>query len=67
MAFCDNCGANMFWQNDDKSTISVTAGSLEDSKGLKTWHHIFVEEKGCYYNINSNSPQFIGYGESNID
>jgi hypothetical protein len=57
----------MFWQNDDKSTISVTAGSLEDSKGLKTWHHIFVEEKGCYYNINSNSPQFIGYGESNID
>jgi hypothetical protein len=57
----------MFWQNDDKSTISVTAGSLEDSKGLKTWHHIFVEEKGCYYNINSNSPQFKGYGESNID
>jgi len=24
--FCDNCGANMFWQNDNKPTISVTAG-----------------------------------------
>ena len=45
--FCDNCGANMFWQNDDKPTISVTAGSLEDSRDLKTWHHIFIEEKGC--------------------
>ncbi len=22
--FCDNCGANMFWQNDNKPTISVT-------------------------------------------
>jgi len=32
--FCDNCGANMFWQNDSKPTISVTAGSIDDSKEL---------------------------------
>ena len=38
----------MFWQNDDKPTISVTAGSIEDSRDLKTWHHIFIEEKGCF-------------------
>ena len=43
--FCDNCGANMFWQNDNKPTISVTAGSIHDSKNLRTWHHIFTEEK----------------------
>ena len=65
--FCDICGANMFWQNDNKSTISVTAGSLEDSKDLKTWHHIFIEEKGCYYTINPNDPQSRGYGDSKID
>jgi hypothetical protein len=57
----------MFWQNDDKPTISVTAGSIEDSRDLKTWHHIFIEEKGCYYNINSNGPQLKGYGDSKID
>ena len=61
--FCDNCGANMFWQNDNKPTISVTAGSIEDSKELGTWHHIFTDEKGCYYNINSNEPQSEGYDD----
>jgi hypothetical protein len=65
--FCDNCGANMFWQNDNKPTISVTAGSIHDSKNLRTWHHIFTEEKGCYYNINPKEPQSEGYGNSKID
>jgi len=65
--FCDNCGAHMFWQNDTKPTISVTAGSLEDAKNLGVWHHIFTEEKGCYYEINPNEPQSEGYGDSKID
>ena len=57
----------MFWQNDNKPTISVTAGSIHDSKDLRTWHHIFTEEKGCYYNINPKEPQSGGYGNSKID
>jgi hypothetical protein len=57
----------MFWQNDNKPTISVTAGSIHDSKELRTWHHIFTEEKGCYYNINPDEPQSEGYGNSKID
>jgi hypothetical protein len=64
--FCDNCGAHMFWQNDNQSTISVTAGSLEDAKDLAVRHHIFTEEKGCYYEINPNEPQSEGYGDSRI-
>ena len=64
--FCDNCGAHMFWQNDKKSTISVTAGSLEDAKDLAVRHHIFTEEKGCYYTISPNEPQSEGYGDSRI-
>jgi hypothetical protein len=56
----------MFWQNDNKPTISVTAGSLEDAKDLGIWHHIFTEEKGCYYEISPNEPQSEGYGDSNI-
>jgi len=33
---------------------------------LGVWHHIFAEEKGCYYEINPNEPQSEGYGDSNI-
>jgi len=57
----------MFWQNDTKPTISVTAGSLEDAKNLGVWHHIFTEEKGCYYEINPNELQSEGYGDNKID
>ncbi|MDB9803257.1 GFA family protein [Candidatus Thioglobus sp.] len=62
--FCDNCGAHMFWQNDSLSTISVTAGSLEDAKNLTVKHNIFTEEKGCYYTISLNETQIKGYGKS---
>ena len=60
--FCNNCGAHMFWQNDTRPTISVTAGSLDDAKDLTVRHHIFIEEKGCYYEINDNEPKFESYG-----
>jgi hypothetical protein len=56
----------MFWQNDTKPTISVTAGSLDDAKDLGVRHHIFTEEKGCYYEINVNESQFEGYGDSGM-
>ena len=59
--FCNNCGSQMFWQNDNRPTISVTAGSLDDSKGLKIIHHIFIEEKGSYYEISQNEKQYVGY------
>jgi hypothetical protein len=65
--FCDNCGAHMFWQNDTQPIISVTAGSLEDAKNLGVWHHIFTEEKGCYYEINPSESQSEGYGDSGLD
>ena len=59
--FCENCGSQLFWQNDNRSTISVAAGSLDDSKGLKIIHHIFIEEKGSYYEISQNEKQYVGY------
>jgi hypothetical protein len=64
--FCENCGAHMFWQNDDRPTISVTAGSLDDVKGMATRRHIFTEEKGCYYTISPDEPQHEGYGDDEI-
>jgi hypothetical protein len=56
----------MFWQNDTMPTISVTAGSLQDTKNLTVKHNIFTEEKGCYYTISPNEPQSEGYGDSRV-
>jgi hypothetical protein len=56
----------MFWQNDNRPTITVTAGSLDDSKKLKVRHNIFIDEKGSYYEINPNEIQHIGYGNNQI-
>jgi len=64
--FCENCGSQLFWQNDNRSTISVTAGSLDDSKQLTIRHNIFIEEKGSYYKINQHEKQYNGYGNNNI-
>jgi hypothetical protein len=64
--FCENCGSQMFWQNDNRPTITVTAGSLDDSKKLKVRHNIFIDEKGSYYEINPNEIQHIGYGNNQI-
>ena len=48
--FCQECGASIFWEmlND---WVSVSAGSIEVPTGLKTIRHIFVADKGDYYEI----------------
>ena len=57
--FCRRCGASLFWQaGDGAERISVAAGSLDDSRGLKTVGHIFLAEAGKYYTVDDGLPQF---------
>ena len=57
--FCNQCGASLFWdaRGRDKR-ISVAAGSLDDSSGLKTIAHVYVSEAASYYQINDGLPRF---------
>ena len=57
--FCNRCGASLFWDTrDGRNRISVAAGSLDDSAGLKLIGHVFVGEAGKYYKIDDGLPRF---------
>jgi hypothetical protein len=57
--FCNRCGASLFWDaRDGCARISVAAGSLDDSRDLKTIGHVFVSEAGNYYEIDDGLPRF---------
>lgn len=49
--FCGNCGGNLFWDPDNRDDISIFAGTLDTPTGLTCSSHIFVADKGDYYDI----------------
>jgi hypothetical protein len=52
--FCRDCGASLFWEPSAGDRVSVAAGSLDPPTGLKTTRHIFVAERGDYYEIGDD-------------
>jgi len=54
--FCAVCGSNLFWDGGG-ANLSILAGSLEGKTGLCTEGHIFVADKGDYYEITDGLPQ----------
>lgn len=59
--FCTECGASMFWQMDGEGATSVATGTLDGPTGLQTDKHIFVTDKGDYYDIEANVEQVAKY------
>lgn len=55
--FCSNCGSFLFWQHNQEDTISISMGALDAPTGLKLSKHIFVADKGDYYDITDDLPQ----------
>jgi hypothetical protein len=55
--FCAHCGSTLFWQGAGRDHISIAAGTLDDSSGLAVACHIFVADKGSYYEIEGGAPQ----------
>ena len=57
--FCERCGGNLFWQREGTETefISVQAGMFDQPTGLTGGRHIFVAEKGDYYDIADDLPK----------
>jgi hypothetical protein len=56
--FCRVCGSALFWKHDELDTISVLAGAFDTPSGLVADSHIFVADKGDYYEIDDGLPQF---------
>jgi hypothetical protein len=56
--FCAECGSSLFWHPKDQEKIAVAAGSLDGPTGLQTIGHIWISQKGDYYVMNDDLPQF---------
>ena len=59
--FCKSCGSSLFWHadklDDHKHRIAVSAGAIEKGAPMKLAEHIFVADKGHYYEIADGLPQ----------
>jgi len=59
--FCQECGSTLFFDMPERDIIAIAAGSLETPTGLSTSSHIFVDDKGDYYEISDDLPQHAQY------
>ena len=55
--FCATRGAFLFWKSPADSHTSVALGALEKPTGLALSRHIFVADKGDYYDLNDDLPK----------
>lgn len=56
--FCRTCGSLLFWKPRQDAYVSVMAGVFDKPTNLKGSCHIFVGDKGDYYEISDGLPQF---------
>jgi hypothetical protein len=62
--FCSQCGSALFWKSDEEPYTSILAGSFDQPTGLRLTRHIFVADKGDYYEIDDGLPQFVAGSNS---
>lgn len=55
--FCPVCGCWLFWKAHDEDGMSFSLGAIDGPTGLKLQKHIFVSDKGDYYDIADGVPQ----------
>lgn len=62
--FCSTCGSALFWDPIGHDTLGVAMGAFEKPTGTKLHVHIFVADKGDYYEIADGLPQELQWGQS---
>ena len=55
--FCSTCGAALFWDPIKADRIAIAMGAFDQPTGTKLRMHIFVADKGDYYDIADGLPQ----------
>lgn len=58
--FCENCGSSLFYDPIDKEKvkwIGVSMGLFAKETNTTLEMHVFVDEKGDYYDIKDGLPQ----------
>jgi hypothetical protein len=55
--FCSTCGSSLFWDPIHTDWIGIALGAFEPPTNTKLAIHIFVADKGDYYDIADDVPQ----------
>ncbi len=55
--FCRKCGSLLFWEPKERTHTAIMLGSVDDPGDISLIGHIFVREKGAYYEIADGLPQ----------
>ena len=56
--FCKTCGSPLFWDVDGRNKLSISMGAFDPPTGIRLAKHIFVPDKGDYYEIADGLPHF---------
>jgi len=56
-------GSSLFWQEDGEGTISIGAGTLDGLSydATKIEKHIFMADRGAYYDVMDGLPRSDGW------
>lgn len=54
---CPRCGSFLFWKAHDEDLISFSLGAVDGPTGLRLEKHIFVGDKGDFYEIADGVEQ----------
>ena len=55
--FCRNCGSVLFWDREGAERIAIGMGAFDAPTGTRLGKHIFVSQKGDYYDIMDGLEQ----------
>jgi hypothetical protein len=55
--FCSICGSFLFWDPPKRDTIAVAMGAFEQPTDTRLAMHIYVADKGDYYELGDGLPQ----------
>jgi len=55
--FCSTCGSFLFWDPIGRDRIAIAMGAFDKPTDTRLGHHIFVADKGDYYEIADGLPQ----------
>ena len=56
--FCKSCGSSLFWDAASSSRLAISMGAFEAPTGTRLAKHIFVPDRGDYYEIGDGLPRF---------
>lgn len=55
--FCRFCGSSLFYRMQGEDAVGIAVGCLNDTSGLTVGRHVFVKDKGDYYQIAADETQ----------